>query len=49
MADQTLTGAVRSLTPVSLSYDFDVDAEPTVCATFSFLVRHVAGASVFTA
>lgn len=48
MTDPTLAGAVRSLSPNALSYDFDTDAEQTVCATFTFIARHVAGASVFS-
>lgn len=48
MADQTLGGAVVALQPKGLSYDFDSDADTTVCATFIFEARHVAGASVFT-
>ena len=48
LADPTLGGVVRSLTPTGLSYDFDADADQTACATFVFTARHVAGAAVFT-
>lgn len=36
MADPTLGGAVLSLDPKSLTWDFDVDAEQTACATLVF-------------
>ena len=36
MADPTLGGVVVSLQPQSLSWDFDADADQTVCATFVF-------------
>lgn len=36
MADPTLGGVVVSLTPQSLSWDFDADGEQTVCAAFVF-------------
>lgn len=48
MADPTLGGTVASLQPKGLNYDFDSDADTTVCATFIFEARHIAGANVFT-
>lgn len=35
MADITLGGAIVSLEPVSIDYDFDVDADQTTCATLT--------------
>lgn len=48
MADPTLGGAVLSLGPRHLAFDFDADAEQTACATFTFLVRQRAGSSLFS-
>lgn len=36
MADPTLGGVVLSLDPKSVTWDFDVDAEQTACATLVF-------------
>jgi hypothetical protein len=40
MADPTLGGVVLSLTPQSLSWDFDADGDQTVCAAFVFHALH---------
>lgn len=48
MADPTLGGAVLAIGPRHLAFDFDTDAEQTVCATFTFLVRQRAGSSSFS-
>jgi hypothetical protein len=48
MADPTLSGVVRGgLEPVSLSYDFDADAEQTACAVFIF-TAHMVGSITLT-
>lgn len=48
MADPTLSGVVRGgLEPVSLSFDFDADAEQTACAVFTF-TAHMVGAITLT-
>ena len=48
MADPTLAGVVRGgLDPVSLSYDFDADAEQTACAVFTF-TAHMVGSITLT-
>lgn len=39
MTDLTLGGSVITLVPQGLTYDFDVDGEQTVCATFTFIAR----------
>jgi hypothetical protein len=39
MADTSLGGAVVVLQPQGVAYDFDVDGEQTVCATFQFIAR----------
>ena len=41
MADQTLGGAVRSIEPVNVSYDFDIDDQATACAVIQFVARSV--------
>lgn len=47
MADTTLGGLVADLQLEQLSYDFDADAEQTVCITLILLVSHrVASASI---
>jgi hypothetical protein len=45
MADTTLGGAVISLQPQDVSYDFDADGEQTTCVTlvFQILQRATAG------
>lgn len=48
MADPTLGAVLLALQPQSLSYDFDADAEHTVCATFVFQARLRGGQSTFT-
>ncbi|KQR55635.1 hypothetical protein ASF94_04315 [Acidovorax sp. Leaf160] len=40
LADPTLGGAVSHLRFVGASYDFDIDAEATGCATLIFIARH---------
>lgn len=40
MSDPTLGGAVLSLQPQEISYDFDADGDQTTCATFVFHARH---------
>lgn len=47
MSDTTLGGQVRHIAPQAISYDFDADAEQTVCATFTFSVRQTSAAGVF--
>lgn len=47
MADTTLGGAVIHLSPQSLNYDFDADADTTVCATFVFIARQTSAAGSF--
>jgi hypothetical protein len=47
MADATLGGAVISLQPGSINFDFDIDGEQTTCATFVFnAFQHAAGATL---
>lgn len=41
MADQTLGGAVRSLIPIGVAYDFDVDDQASACAVIQFVARLV--------
>ena len=48
MADPTLGGAVLSLQPQSLTWDFDADGEQTACAAFVFTARQRAVAATFT-
>jgi hypothetical protein len=43
LTDSTLGGAVADVSPQSLAYDFDVDAEAVACATLVFSVYHRAG------
>jgi hypothetical protein len=45
MADATLGGTVLSMQVDSVAYDFDFDADQTVCATLTLRARHRAGAS----
>lgn len=40
MADPTLGGAVVSLQPKGVSFDFDADGEHTTCASLVFQVLH---------
>jgi hypothetical protein len=47
MTDPTLSGAVIALQPQSVSYEFDADAENTVCATFVFSARQRAAVATF--
>lgn len=47
MADASLGGAVVQLQPQSLSYEFDVDGEQTVCATFVFTALQRSAAATF--
>lgn len=44
MSDQTLGGAVRSIEPVNVSFDFDVDDQATACAVIQFIARGVPAA-----
>lgn len=39
-ADPTLGGTVADLQPLSLAYDFDLDADRTACVSITYLVRH---------
>lgn len=41
MTDPTLSGAVQTLVPQGLQYDFDADGEQVVCATFLFVIRQI--------
>lgn len=41
MGDQTLGGAVRSIEPINVSYEFDVDDQATACAVIQFVARSV--------
>jgi hypothetical protein len=47
MADATLGGQVIATQPQHISYDFDTDAEQTVCATFTFSVQQTSAAGIF--
>ena len=47
MADPTLGGAVVALQPEGIVYDFDADADKTVCATFTFTVYQRGSETVF--
>lgn len=47
MSDTTLAGAVIHIAPQSLTYDFDADADNTVCATFVFTARQTSAAGSF--
>lgn len=40
MADPTLAGAVVSLQPKGITYDFDADGDQTTCASIVFNVLH---------
>lgn len=42
MAEPTLAGAVGFISPVGVTYDFDVDGESTACATLTLQVRQTA-------
>ena len=48
MADPTLGGAVITLQPQGLQYDFDADADQTACATFQFQARQRGGTALFS-
>lgn len=48
MADPTLGGAVLSLQPQEVSFDFDVDGDQTTCATLVFQARHRSTGATFT-
>lgn len=48
MADPTLSGAVISLQPQSIDFDFDADGEQTACATLVFNARHRASGATFS-
>lgn len=48
MLDPTLSGAVISLQPQEISYDFDADAEQTTCATLVFQAFQRAGAGTLS-
>lgn len=39
-ADPTLGGTVSDLQPLSMTYDFDSDADRTACVSITYLVRH---------
>lgn len=41
MADQTLGGAVRSIEPNGITFDFDVDEQSTACAVLVFTARQM--------
>ena len=45
MADQTLAGVVAAMRPAGVSWDFDVDAEQTACATVTFIVQQFTAAA----
>lgn len=45
LADRSLGGIVGDLGLLGITYDFDVDAESTACATVTFSVRHASGAA----
>lgn len=47
MADPTLGGAVISLQPKGISYDFDAHGDQSTCASMVFTIRHrTAGATL---
>lgn len=48
MADPTLGGAVVSLQPNQLHYDFDADGDKTACATLVFHAQQRASAGSFS-
>jgi len=48
LADTTLGGVCINLAPRHVAYDFDTDAQQTVCATLTFTALQRAGASTFT-
>lgn len=47
MADPTLGGAVLSLQPQEVSFDFDADGDQTTCATLVFHVRQRTAGATF--
>ena len=47
MTDQTLGGSVLTLAPQGLAYEFDVDGEHTVSATFPFTARQTRAGATF--
>lgn len=48
MADPTLGGAVLSLQPQDIAFDFDADGEQTSCATLVFNARHRASGATLS-
>lgn len=48
MADPTLGGAVRTLAPAGLTYEYDAESEQVVCAGFTFFALVASAPSVFT-
>lgn len=48
MADPTLGGAVISLQPQSIQWDFDADGEQTTCATLTLNARHRSAGATLT-
>lgn len=48
MADPTLGGAVLSLQPQEVSFDFDADGDQTTCATLVFHARQRSVGATFT-
>ncbi len=48
LSDPTLGGAVIALLPQSVTFDFDVDAEKTACATLVLHAQHRANPLTFS-
>lgn len=48
MSDPTLAGAVRTLAPAGLSYEYDAEAEQVVFASFTLFALVTPAPSVFT-
>lgn len=48
MEDQTLGGAVVSIKPQGIGYDFDADGQQTTCATLVFNILHRTAGNTLT-